>query len=162
MPRLAALRRPRSRARPRRPRGPRRTTRATTPRHTWRGPRPRRRLLGRASGPRLRSNTQGGSLRRRSTGSSPRLLARAAGPPPAGTHGHPASHLSREERPSVHRTLRFQLIAIVVATVASVLAMSQWLDTTFSARALERDRKEHALPVLSTVDSLWGRSAPEA
>ncbi|TMA89897.1 MAG: hypothetical protein E6J77_07205, partial [Deltaproteobacteria bacterium] len=62
----------------------------------------------------------------------------------------------------MHRTLRFQLIAIVVATVASVLAMSQWLDTTFSERALERDLKEHALLVLSTVDSLWGRSDPEA
>jgi len=58
----------------------------------------------------------------------------------------------------VHRTLRFQLIAIVVATVASVLAMSQWLDTTFSERALERDIKERGLLVLSTVDSLWGRS----
>src|SRR5262249_62162800 len=60
--------------------------------------------------------------------------------------------------PAVHRTLRFQLIAIVVATVASVLAMSQWLDTTFSERALERDLKERGLLVLSTVDSLWGRS----
>ena len=58
----------------------------------------------------------------------------------------------------MHRTLRFQLIAIVVATVASVLAMSQLIDTAFSERALERDIKERGLLVLSTVDSLWGRS----
>jgi two-component system, NtrC family, sensor kinase len=58
----------------------------------------------------------------------------------------------------VYRTLRFQLIAIVVATVASVLAMSQWVDTIFSERALERDIKERGLLILSTVDSLWSRS----
>jgi signal transduction histidine kinase len=62
----------------------------------------------------------------------------------------------------VFRTLRFQLIAIIVATVASVLAASQWVDTTLSERALERDMKERAMLALGTVDSLWGRSDPLA
>jgi len=58
----------------------------------------------------------------------------------------------------VFRNLRFQLIAIVLATVASVLAASQWLDTSLSESAFERDLKERALLALRTVDSLWGRS----
>jgi two-component system NtrC family sensor kinase len=62
----------------------------------------------------------------------------------------------------VHRTLRFQLTAIVVGTVATVLAVSQWLDTSLSERALERNLKERAFQALGTVDALWGRSDPEA
>ena len=40
---------------------------------------------------------------------------------------------------SVFRTLRFQLIAIAVLTVATVLVLSQWVDTRLSERAQERD-----------------------
>ncbi len=58
----------------------------------------------------------------------------------------------------VHRTLRFQLIAIVVMTVATVLAVSQWSDTRLSERAQERDVAERALLDLRTVASLWGRT----
>lgn len=58
----------------------------------------------------------------------------------------------------VYRTLRFQLIAIVVVTVATVLAVSQWLDTRLSERAQEQDLKERALLALRTVDSLWGEA----
>jgi two-component system NtrC family sensor kinase len=61
----------------------------------------------------------------------------------------------------VHRTLRLQLIAIVVATVATVLAVSQWLDTRLSEGALERDLEERARVYLRTVDSLWGRTGTE-
>jgi signal transduction histidine kinase len=63
---------------------------------------------------------------------------------------------------AVHRTLRFQLIAIVLATVATVLAASQWLDTSLSERALERDLKERGLVYLRTIDSLWGHTGTEA
>src|SRR5881397_2624957 len=59
---------------------------------------------------------------------------------------------------SVFRTLRFQLIAIVVLTVATVLAISQWVDTRLSERAQERDLQERALLALRTVDSMWGRT----
>ncbi|HZP43850.1 MAG TPA: ATP-binding protein [Candidatus Binatia bacterium] len=62
----------------------------------------------------------------------------------------------------VYRTLRFQLVAIVVLTVAVVLAVSQWLDTTLSERALERDLHERAEQTLGTVRSLWARSEPAA
>jgi two-component system NtrC family sensor kinase len=60
----------------------------------------------------------------------------------------------------VYRSLRFQLIAIVIATVGSVLVGSQWLDTSLSERAMERDLRERAQLALGTVDSLWGRSEP--
>ena len=63
---------------------------------------------------------------------------------------------------SVFRTLRFQLIAIVVLTVATVLAVSQWVDTRLSERAEERDLQERALLALRTVASLWGRTELEA
>jgi len=62
----------------------------------------------------------------------------------------------------VHRTLRVQLIAIVVATVATVLVASQWLDTRLSEGALERDLEERAVLYLRTVDSLWGQTGREA
>ncbi|HZR80843.1 MAG TPA: ATP-binding protein [Candidatus Binatia bacterium] len=61
----------------------------------------------------------------------------------------------------VHRSLRFQLIAIVVVTVVTVLAGSQWLDTRLSERALERDVTERGRIYLRTIDSLWGRSDSE-
>lgn len=54
------------------------------------------------------------------------------------------------------RTLRVQLIAIVVLTVAIVLTLSQWVDTRLSERALEQDMRERALLVLRAVASLWG------
>src|SRR3989442_3192193 len=63
---------------------------------------------------------------------------------------------------SVFRTLRFQLIAIVVLTVATVLAVSQWVDTRLSERAEERDLQERALLALRTVASMWGRTDREA
>src|SRR5439155_7018 len=59
---------------------------------------------------------------------------------------------------TVHRSLRLQLIAIVVATVATVLAASQWLDTRLSESALDRDLEARALLYLRTVASLWGRT----
>src|SRR5262245_2403925 len=61
----------------------------------------------------------------------------------------------------VFRTLRFQLIAIVLATVATVLVAGQLLDTRLSERALERDLSERGLLYLRTVDSLWGRTGAE-
>src|SRR5207249_1771170 len=63
---------------------------------------------------------------------------------------------------SVFRTLRFQLIAIVVLTVATVLAVSQWVDTRLSERAEERDLQDRALLALRTVASMWGRTEREA
>jgi len=63
---------------------------------------------------------------------------------------------------SVFRTLRFQLIAIVVLTVATVLVLSQWVDTRLSERAQERDLQERALLALRTVASMWGRTEPDA
>jgi signal transduction histidine kinase len=62
----------------------------------------------------------------------------------------------------VYRTLRFQLIAIVVLTVAAVLAISQSLDTRLSERALERDLRERGELALATVGSLWERTDPAA
>jgi signal transduction histidine kinase len=62
----------------------------------------------------------------------------------------------------MHRSLRFQLIAIAIATVAVVLGFSQWLDTTLSERMLEQDLRERALLVLGTVGSVWERSEPTA
>jgi signal transduction histidine kinase len=61
----------------------------------------------------------------------------------------------------MHRTLRFQLIAIVLVSVTAVLVVSQWIDTTLSERVLERDLKEHALLALSTVHSLWEHNEPD-
>src|SRR5881628_3495788 len=53
---------------------------------------------------------------------------------------------------SVFRTLRFQLIAIVVLRV----------DTRLSERAEERDLQDRALLALRTVASMWGRTEREA
>ena len=62
----------------------------------------------------------------------------------------------------VLRSLRFQLIAIVVATVATVLAAEQWVDTRLSERAMERDLKERGLLYLRTVDSLLAHTGTES
>src|SRR5438067_2355056 len=63
---------------------------------------------------------------------------------------------------SVFRTLRFQLIAIAVLTVATVLVLSQWVDTRLSERAQERDLQERAHLALRTVASMWGRTEHDA
>jgi two-component system NtrC family sensor kinase len=59
------------------------------------------------------------------------------------------------------RTLRVQLIGIVVLTVAIVLTLSQWVDTRLSERALEQDMRERALLVLQAVKSLWSATKPD-
>jgi signal transduction histidine kinase len=56
----------------------------------------------------------------------------------------------------VCRSLRSQLIAIVVGTVAFVLAISQWLSIRLSENALEQDNRARALLVLREVDARWG------
>ncbi len=55
----------------------------------------------------------------------------------------------------VCRGLRFQLIAIVVVTVATVLAASQWLDTRLSEQALEEGLRDRALHALEAVNADW-------
>ncbi|HLK12637.1 MAG TPA: ATP-binding protein [Candidatus Binatia bacterium] len=57
----------------------------------------------------------------------------------------------------MHRSLRFQLLAIVVLTVVTVLAISQWLDTRLTERALEQDMQERARLALRALDSAWER-----
>ncbi len=49
------------------------------------------------------------------------------------------------------RTLRMQLIGIVVLTVAVVLTLSQWVDAHWSEQALEQDMRERAQLVLRAV-----------
>lgn len=62
----------------------------------------------------------------------------------------------------MHRTLRFQLIALMVFTVAAVLAVSQWLDTHLSERALMRDLRTEARVLLDDTSRHWATaSAPE-
>ncbi|MBI3782143.1 MAG: HAMP domain-containing protein [Deltaproteobacteria bacterium] len=56
------------------------------------------------------------------------------------------------------RSLRSQLIAIVVGTVAFVLAVSQGLNTHLSEDALEQDARARALLVLREVGLRWGRA----
>jgi signal transduction histidine kinase len=60
----------------------------------------------------------------------------------------------------MHRSLHFQLIAIVVSTVSVVLAVSQGIDSNLTERAIEQDLRERAELVLRTVDSLWSTSTP--
>jgi signal transduction histidine kinase len=55
----------------------------------------------------------------------------------------------------VHRTLRFQLIAIVVFTVVVVLTASQWVSVHLSERAMEHDVKQRALLELRAIGSMW-------
>jgi two-component system NtrC family sensor kinase len=55
-----------------------------------------------------------------------------------------------------NRTLRTQLIGIVVLTVAVVLTLSQWVDTRLSERALEQDMRERAQLALRAVKSRRG------
>jgi signal transduction histidine kinase len=62
--------------------------------------------------------------------------------------------------PTLERTLRFQLITIVVITVTVVLVASQWVTLRLSARTLEDDMQQRALLVLDTVRSLLRTSDP--
>lgn len=57
----------------------------------------------------------------------------------------------------MYRSLRFQLIVLVLVTVAGVLAVSQWVASHLSALALESNLRERAILALRTADSLWGR-----
>jgi two-component system, NtrC family, sensor kinase len=57
----------------------------------------------------------------------------------------------------MRRSLRVQVTAIVVTAVCGVLALSQWLDTTWSEAVLDRDLHERALLATRVVDSLWDR-----
>jgi two-component system NtrC family sensor kinase len=59
------------------------------------------------------------------------------------------------------RTLRVQLIAIVVLTVAVVLTLSQWVSTRQSERALEQDMRERGLLVGRTVASRRGQASAD-
>ena len=59
------------------------------------------------------------------------------------------------------RTLRVQLIAIVVLTVAVVLTLSQWVNTRQSEHALEQDMRERGLLVGRAVASRQGRTNKE-
>lgn len=59
----------------------------------------------------------------------------------------------------MHRSLRFQLTVIVVATVATILLLSQWAYTRLSEFTLEEDLKERALLALRSVDLLWRRGS---
>jgi signal transduction histidine kinase len=62
----------------------------------------------------------------------------------------------------MHRTLRFQLVVLMVVTVATVLAASQWVNTNLSERALVRDLRTGALALLDTTSRHWGSTpAPE-
>ncbi|MCW5890330.1 MAG: HAMP domain-containing histidine kinase [bacterium] len=58
------------------------------------------------------------------------------------------------------RTLRFQLLAIVVGTVLAVFAASRWVDAQLADHALRRDIEERALSALRTVDFFWDRAEP--
>jgi hypothetical protein len=51
----------------------------------------------------------------------------------------------------VFQSLRAQLVAIVIGTVATVLLVLQWVDTTLSERALEEDLHEQGLLLLRTA-----------
>jgi len=59
----------------------------------------------------------------------------------------------------MHRTLRFQLVALMVVTVATVLAASQWVNTTLSERALVRDLRGGALALLDATSRRWASAA---
>jgi signal transduction histidine kinase len=60
----------------------------------------------------------------------------------------------------VPRSLRVQLIIIVVVIVATVRLFSQWVHSRFVDRALENDVRARAELVLRTADWLWGRTDP--
>jgi signal transduction histidine kinase len=59
----------------------------------------------------------------------------------------------------MYRTLRFQLITLMVVTVASVLATSLWVDTHLSERALMRDLRGGALALLEATSRHWANSS---
>jgi two-component system NtrC family sensor kinase len=59
----------------------------------------------------------------------------------------------------MYRTLRFQLVVLMVVTVATVLAASQWVNTHLSERALVRDLRTGALALLDTTSRHWASSS---
>ena len=59
----------------------------------------------------------------------------------------------------MHRTLRFQLVALMVVTVATVLAASQWVNTSLSERALMRDLRGGAFALLDATSRRWASAA---
>ncbi len=67
----------------------------------------------------------------------------------------------RYHRYVVHRSLRFQLTAGIIFTVAVGLGVSQWFSTQQSERMLERDLEERVSLVVTAVESLWDRAEPE-
>ncbi len=58
------------------------------------------------------------------------------------------------------RTLRFQLLGIVVGTVLVVFAASRWVDARLAEHTLDQDIEGRALSALRTVDFFWGRTEP--
>ena len=66
----------------------------------------------------------------------------------------------RYHRYVVHRSLRFQLTAGIIFTVAVGLGVSQWFGTQQSERMLERDLEERVPLVVRAVESLWDRADP--
>jgi signal transduction histidine kinase len=61
----------------------------------------------------------------------------------------------------VYRSLRFQLVAGIILTVAVGLGVSQWFATRFSERALERDLQERLSLNVKAVESLWAVADPD-
>jgi signal transduction histidine kinase len=60
----------------------------------------------------------------------------------------------------MHRSLHFQLMAIVVCTVSVVLAITLGVESQLTERAIAQDLRERAELVLNAVDSLWTTSTP--
>jgi signal transduction histidine kinase len=59
------------------------------------------------------------------------------------------------EKPAAQRSLRSEVIFIVLIAVTVVLCVSQWIDSALSQRALERDATDRAMLADRVVDSLW-------
>ncbi|HZR84042.1 MAG TPA: ATP-binding protein [Candidatus Binatia bacterium] len=55
----------------------------------------------------------------------------------------------------MRRSLRLEVIVIVVATVTVVLALTQWLDATLSNALVDEDLNERGLLAARIVDSFW-------
>ena len=61
----------------------------------------------------------------------------------------------------MHRSLHFQLMAIVVCTVSVVLAITLGVESHLTERAIAQDLRARAELALSAVDSLWTTSPPK-
>jgi signal transduction histidine kinase len=61
------------------------------------------------------------------------------------------------EKPAVQRSLRSEIIFIVLIAVTVILCVSQWIDTALSQSALEHDATDRAMLAARVVDSLWER-----